>query len=110
MVALFGSIAVATASNWTGSPNSRAGIYRSLNYGQTWIQTNVLAGFFNSISLSGSRAIAGGVSYSSSPLCYGKNTLILVLENEVEVYRKICELKVGDIVKTYKHGYKIIRI
>jgi hypothetical protein len=115
MVALSGSIAVATASNWTGSPNSSAGIYRSLTYGQTWTQTNVSTGFFNSVSLSSSRAIAGGVSingiyYASSPLCYGKNTLILILENEVEVYRKICELKVGDIVKTYKHGYKKIKM
>jgi hypothetical protein len=32
------------------------------------------------------------------------------LENEVEVYKKICELKVGDIVKTYKHGYKKIKM
>jgi hypothetical protein len=115
MVALSGSIAVATASNWTGSPNSSAGIYRSLNYGQTWTQTNVSDGFFNSVSLSGSRAIAGGVSnngiyYSSSPLCYGKNTLILILENDIEIYKKICELKVGDTVKTYKHGYKKIKM
>jgi photosystem II stability/assembly factor-like uncharacterized protein len=115
MVALYGSIAIATASNWTGSPNSSSGIYRSLNYGQTWTQTNISTGFFNSVSLSGSRAIAGGVSnngiyYSSSPLCYGKNTLVLILENKVEVYKKICELKVGDTVKTYKHGYKKIKM
>ena len=115
VVALSGSIAVATASNWTGSPNSGAGIYRSLNYGQTWTQTNVSTDKFNSLSLSGSRAIAGGVSnngiyYASSPLCYEKNTLILVLENEVEVYKKISELKVGDMVKTYKHGYKKIKL
>lgn len=32
------------------------------------------------------------------------------MENDVELYKKICELKVGDIVKTYKHGYKNIKL
>jgi hypothetical protein len=32
------------------------------------------------------------------------------LENEVEVYKKISELKVGDIVKTYKYDYKKIKM
>ena len=114
VVALSGSIAVATSSDWfaigTGS-----GIYKSLDYGQNWTRAGVNSGAFNSLSLSGSRAIAGGstnngIYYASSSLCYEKNTLILVLENEVEVYKKICELKVGDIVKTYKHGYKKIKM
>ena len=93
----------------------RIGIYKSLDYGQNWTGAGVNSGAFNSLSLSGSRAIAGGstnngIYYALSPLCYEKNTLILVLENEVEVYKKICELKVGDIVKTYKHGYKKIKM
>ena len=32
------------------------------------------------------------------------------MENDTEVYKKICELKVGDTVKTYKHGYKNIKL
>jgi hypothetical protein len=36
--------------------------------------------------------------------------LILILENEEEIYKKICELKVGDLVKTYKNGYKKIKL
>jgi hypothetical protein len=92
MVALSGSIGAATSSDWT-STGSGTGIYYSKNSGVTWLGTGVTSGAFNSLSLSGSRAIAGGSTnnglyYASSPLCYGKNTLILILENEVEVYKK----------------------
>ena len=114
VVALSGSIAVATSSDWFAT-GTGTGIYKSLNYGQNWTGAGVNSGAFNSLSLSGSRAIAGGstnngIYYASSSLCYEKNTLILVLENEVEIYKKICELKVGDMVKTYKHGYKKIKM
>jgi photosystem II stability/assembly factor-like uncharacterized protein len=68
----------------------------------------------NLISASGNNAIVGTANstiyYTSSPLCYEKNTFILVLENDEEVYKKVCELKVGDLVKTYKQGYKKIKI
>ena len=42
--------------------------------------------------------------------CYEANTLILILENEEEVYKKVSKLKVGDLVKTYKQGYKKIKL
>jgi len=111
MVALSGGIGVAGGSDWTGPTVN--GIYRSINNGQNWVPTNITTGNYNSISLYNYTAILGSVSgegvyYSLNTLCYEKNTLILVLENEFEVYKKICELKVGDIVKTYKHGYKKI--
>jgi len=111
-VALSGAIGIAGAYNYTGL-STVTGIYRSTNYGQNWAPTNITTGNYNSVALYNNTAILGsstneGVYYSLNTLCYEKNTLILVLENEIEVYKKICELKVGDIVKTYKHGYKKI--
>jgi hypothetical protein len=109
VVALSGSIAVATSSDWFAT-GTGTGIYKSLDYGQNWTGAGLNSGAFNSLSLSGSRAIAGGstnngIYYASSPLCYEKNTLVLILENKVEVYKKICELKVGDIVKAQLLNY-----
>jgi hypothetical protein len=96
---------------------SGLGIYTTKNGGQTWTQNNVTTGSFNSVSMDPSslRAIAGGLSangiyYSSGPVCFEKNTLILVLENDNEVYRKVSTLNVGDYVKTYKKGYKKIKV
>jgi len=106
-VALFGTNGIAgSASNF--------GIYYTDNSGQTWRPSNITNGNFNSVSISGLNGIAGsasnfGIYNNISAFCYEKNTLILVLENNIELYKKICELKVGDTVKTYKHGYKNIK-
>jgi len=89
-------------------------LYYSTNQGSSWTLANSLtATTINSAALSGSLAVAGtsnGIYYTSSPLCYEKNTLVLVLENEEEVYKKVSELKVGDIVKTYKNGNKKVKL
>jgi photosystem II stability/assembly factor-like uncharacterized protein len=95
--------------------NSGDGIlFYTTNSGTSWTQSTTLSGnTINNVSLSNSNGIAGtsnGVYYSSSPLCYEANTLILVLENEAEVYKKVSELKVGDLVKTYKQGYKKVKL
>ena len=49
-------------------------------------------------------------TYNTQPLCYHKDTLILILENDEEMYKKISELHVGDMVKTYKSGHKKIKL
>ena len=89
-------------------------LFYTTNSGTSWTQSTTLSGnTINSVSLSNINGIAGtlnGVYYSSSPLCYEANTLILVLENEAEVYKKVSELKVGDLVKTYKQGYKKVKL
>jgi photosystem II stability/assembly factor-like uncharacterized protein len=89
-------------------------LFNTTNSGTSWTYSTTLFGnTINSVSLSNINGIAGtsnGIYYTSSPLCYESNTLILVLENEVEVYKKVSELKVGDLVKTYKQGYKKINL
>jgi photosystem II stability/assembly factor-like uncharacterized protein len=89
-------------------------LYYSTDQGSTWTLANSLtATTINSAALSGNQGISGtsaGIYYTTSPLCYEENTLILVSENEEEVYKKVSELKVGDLVKTYKQGYKKINL
>ena len=52
----------------------------------------------------------GATNVNLSLTCYEANTLILILENNEEVYKKVSKLKVGDLVKTYKKGYKKIKL
>jgi len=110
-IALSGTIGIASSTG--GGPSS--GIYTGSNSGANWSQSNITATNISAVAISGTNGIAGsnanlGIYYNITTLCYEKNTLILVLENEVELYKKICELKVGDTVKTYKHGYKNIKL
>ena len=89
-------------------------LYYSTDQGATWsLSLTLIGNNINDAELSGYLGIAGtsnGIYYSSSPLCYEKNTLILVIENEEEIYKKVSELKVGDLVKTYKNGNKKIKL
>jgi len=50
-----------------------------------------------------------GLTYIVNPVCYNEDTKILVL-NELleEVYKPVQDLKKGDLVKTYLHGYRKI--
>jgi hypothetical protein len=63
-------------------------------------------GVYDTSLYSGSRTTFTYISAS----CYTKNTLILALINNVEQYVKIKDLKKGDLIKTYIHGYKPIKI
>ena len=88
-------------------------VYYSGNSGANWSQKLNLAGIIvNDVEISGLNSIAGtstGIYYTSSTFCYEKNTLVLVVENEDEVYKKVSDLKVGDSVKTYKNGNKKVK-
>jgi hypothetical protein len=44
----------------------------------------------------------------SDPSCFNEGTKILCLTNNVEEYIPIEQLKKGDLVKSYKHGYRKI--
>lgn len=111
----FSSISV-SGNNGLASINSVGNgyLFYSTDQGATWTQVPSLSSItINDVNLLGTRGIAGtsaGIYYTSTPLCYEANTLILVLENEEEVYKKVSELKVGDLVKTYKQGYKKINL
>ena len=45
-------------------------------------------------------------AYENNVPCFEKNTKILCLKDNEEVYVTISELKKGDLIKTYKHGFK----
>ena len=47
--------------------------------------------------------------YPANP-CFLKGTKILTLVDDVEVYRPIEDLKKGDLVKTFKSGYKKVEV
>jgi photosystem II stability/assembly factor-like uncharacterized protein len=109
----FKSVSLSGIRGIAGSESN--GIYITNDGGETWTQTNIASGSINMVSINTSnKGIAAsfdgfGVYYGYTFICYEKNTLILVLDNKQEVYKKICELKVGDMVKTYKQGYKKIK-
>lgn len=44
----------------------------------------------------------------NKPICFNKGTKILCYKNNEEVYIQVEQLKPGDLVKTYLHGYKPI--
>ena len=119
-------LSLSSASSFTGlatsSPYGLASIntatngyvYYSGNSGANWSQKLNLAGVIvNDVEISGLNSISGttaGVYYTSSSFCYEKNTLVTVVENEEEVYKKVSDLKVGDLVKTYKNGNKKVKL
>lgn len=109
-----------SGTNAVAGSGANTGLYISTNSGTSWTQSNVTTGSFSSVSMSGTSGIAGtsttgggtltGIYYSASPLCYEQNSNILCIENNQEVYKKISDIKVGDLVKTYKHGNKKVKL
>lgn len=82
-----------------------SGMYYSTNGGQNWTLSDYTSQKFNAVILSGSNAIAsvfnGGIAYSTGPLCFHRDTLVLC---EGNVHRPIHELQPGDRVLTHRHG------
>lgn len=90
--------------------------YYTIDGGKTWTPGLTISGTFNtsSVSVYGDKGIIGSSQgiyyYTSPPICYDQNTLILVLKNNQEVYIPMKELKIGDMVKTYKNGNKKVKL
>jgi len=107
----FNSVALSGLIGVAGS-DSNSGIYTTDNGGISWAQSDITTGYFNSVALSPTlNSVAGsdsnsGIYYSTSPLCFNEGTKILCLNNlGEEEYIPIENLRSGDLVKTYKHGY-----
>ena len=70
--------------------------------------------FYNNIfyvaSTTGGAGGGATYSYSYNIACFEKNTKILCLKDNEEVYITISELKKGDLIKTYKHGLKKLEL
>ena len=110
----FNPVALNGLTGIAGS-DSTGGIYYTTDGGQTWSISNVTTGSFFSVAISSrSVGIAGsnsglGIYYISSPLCFNEGTKILCLNNlGEEEYIAIENLRKGDLVKSYKHGYRKI--
>ena len=104
---MVGTNAIAGSSSSTTNP----GLYYSSNSGVTWTLSNI-RGAFNSVYMVGTNAIASGsdgLYYYIDPSCFNEGTKILSLnENLEEEYIPIENLKKGDLVKSFKHGYRKI--
>jgi hypothetical protein len=50
------------------------------------------------------------VTTFNKPICFNKGTKILCYKNSEEQYIPVEQLKPGDLVKTYLHGYKPLKI
>jgi hypothetical protein len=106
--------------NTTGArlvASNTTGLYLSQDYGNTWkLQNNSTALGFVSVALDSTAkylfAINNDMYTGYNPdACFNEGTLILTLNNNLqEEYVHIENLKEGDLVKTYKHGYRKIEL
>jgi hypothetical protein len=121
----YGSIALSSdgtkgiAGSLVNEQDYNQGIYFTNNSGTNWTQSNINTGYFQtSLSSDGTKIIVAssdgianrGIYYGIYEICYDKKTLILINKKGVDIYKRISELKVGDLVKTYKDDYKKIKM
>lgn len=87
------------------SGSSTSGMLYTTNGGQNWTLSDYTTQKFNAVILSGSNAlssvVSSGLAYSTGPLCFHRDTVVLCENGQ---YRPIHELTAGDRVQTYKHG------
>lgn len=98
--------------------NSTNNVMTSSSNGVTWqSQTGAITTGVSGVAFGNSLfvAVSGAASIQqvmiSNPVCFNEGTKILCLNrNFEEVYLPIETLQKGDIVKTYKHGYRKIKL
>jgi hypothetical protein len=90
--------------------SSSNGLWYSTNSGQTWTQSNLTTNTVNTVFM-GLNDIAGGtnlLAYATGSSCYNEGTMVLTMKDGIEQFIKIENLRKGDLIKTYLHGYKPI--
>ncbi len=80
-------------------------IYLSLDGTNYYLNSSV-----SNATITDSRQTATQTFNLASALCYNEGTQILCIKDEVEQYINIENLKKGDLVKTYLHGYKQVEL
>ena len=81
---------------------------KSINIIYSPTNTSSNFGLYTTTGETQSYVVSGGAltSINAGQTCLGHTTKILCLnDNEEEIYTCVKDLKIGDIVKTYKHGY-----
>jgi hypothetical protein len=89
--------------------NSFAGTTSINNENYSSLTTMLLQGY-NSNQLSVAKFDSGAISAAAAASCFNEDTKILCLNNNVEEYIPVQNLRKGDLVKTYLHGYKKIEL
>ena len=70
--------------------------------------TRMIQGGYNSSNLTSAGFDAPAVALAEAASCFNEGTKILCFKNNKEEYVPIQDLRKGDIVNTYLHGYKKI--
>ena len=70
------------------------------------VNNGSIIGFNSTVTTSIPRQFTMNITPIEPPICFNKDTKILCLENDTEIYIKIQNISKGTLVKTYKHGYK----
>ena len=88
------------------------GIYVSLDYGVNWTLSESLPITWKTTSISSdgqiiNAAVNNGYIYNTQngTACFCYDTNILIFKDNIELYEKIQNLKIGELIKTYKNGY-----
>ena len=102
------------------SGNASGSVWTTGNYGQTWTRSSSPTVSVRTVYINNSSGIVGttnvsatsglGIYKNSSPMCYGETTTICCLVDNEEKYICISDIKEGYLVKTYKCGYKPVKM
>jgi hypothetical protein len=90
------TLSFSNTTSINSTPPNYDSLTRMLLYGYT--TSNLINAGFN----------VTAISLAAAASCFNEGTKILSLKNNKEEYVSIQELRKGDIVKTYLHGYKKI--